>query len=211
MNFSVLLSSTWKYEGREKDANPSDPLKVSVNLPWVFVHVCMSGPAISISGQRDSFELRLQKQGTESSFSTSQYQNEPWHHAGGFALHSCKIPHYTKAVRDQHPVDGTIISSSPTLQPQKAQSPLALDMRRLREHHIHAALAEFPTVVSGSGFEPHVASKLSAPSDVVRVLITNFCLKCFQFAQVSGWHSQWQARYSQAKQTIAYFVQSLFF
>lgn len=190
MNFSVLLLSTWKYEGREKDTNPSEPLQVSVNLSWVFVHVCMSVPAISISGQTDSFELRLQKQGTESSFSTSQYQNEPWHHAGGFALHSCKIPHYSKAVTDRHPVDGIIISSSLTLQPQKAQRPLVLNMCRLREHLLHAAVAEFPTVVFGSGFEPHVASKLSAPSDVVRVLITHFCLKCFQFAQISGWHSQ---------------------
>jgi len=44
---------------------------------------------------------------------------------------------------------------------------------------LHAELAELPAVVFESGFEPHVVSELSAPSDVVTVLIAHFCFKCF--------------------------------
>lgn len=82
-------------------------------------------------------------------------------------------------VMDPNPVDGTIISSSPALQPQKVQSPPARGMPGVREHRLHAELAEFPAVVFGSDAEPHAASKLSAPSDGVTVLIAHFCLKRF--------------------------------
>lgn len=98
----------------------------------------------------------------------------------GFPYAHVKFPSTARAqVTDQHAINGTIISSSPTLQPQEVQSPLTLDMYGLRECHLHAALAacEFPTVVFGSGFEPHVASELSAPSDAVTVLIAHFRLK----------------------------------
>lgn len=78
-------------------------------------------------------------------------------------------------------VNGTNTLCSPTLQPQKVQNPFALDTSRVREHHLCAELAEFPPQLGtfGRDFECHMASELSAPSGVVTVLITPFCLKHF--------------------------------